>query len=161
LLFKKGEVQQQALDANALVLDVLKLMRSDLANHGVTVTTSLAPDLGSICGDGVQLQQVLLNLVMNACDAMAENEPGQRRLALRTLVAESGLQIEVSDTGRGLPGGAAERVFERYYSTKPNGLGLGLSVCRTILDAHGGTLFAAANPDGGTTFTCTLGGVAA
>lgn len=162
LLFKKGEVEQKALDANELVIEVLKVMRSDLAEHGVSVVTELAPDLAPIRGDGVQLQQVLLNLVMNACDAVADNQPGQRRLTVRTLPADgAGLRIEVTDIGRGLPEVNPERVFERYYTTKPNGLGLGLSVCRTILAAHGGTLHAARNPGGGTTFICNLGGARA
>ena len=161
LLLTKGEVQQQALDANEVVLEVLKLVRSDLATHGVTVETALAPNLPRTRGDRVQLQQVLLNLVMNACDAMAGNEPRDRRLTVRSLsVGDAGLRIEVSDVGRGLPDGEPERVFERYYTTKPHGLGLGLSVCRTIITAHGGTLNAVNNPDRGATFSCVLGGAA-
>ena len=162
LLFKKGEVQQQALDANELVLEVLKLMRSDLVNHRVSVETALASGHPTVRGDRVQLQQVLLNLVMNACDAMAKNLPTHRRLTVRTVAPNlAGLRIEVSDMGRGLPEGDPERVFERYYTTKPNGLGLGLSVCRTIIAAHGGTLEALNNPEGGATFVCTLEGPSA
>ncbi len=157
LLLKKGEVQQQALDANEVAREVLKLVRSDLVNQGVTVETQFAPDLGPICGDRVQLQQVLLNLVMNACDAMAGNDPGRRRLTLRTRAeGGAGLRIEVSDIGRGLPEGGAERAFERFFTTKSHGLGLGLSICRTIINAHDGHLGAANNPQGGATFHCTL-----
>ena len=157
LLLKKGEVQQQTLNANEVVIEVLKLARSDLTSHGVIVDTELASDLGAIRGDGVQLQQVLLNLVMNACDAMAENGAKNRRLTVRTLSAgEAGVRIEVSDVGRGLPAGGAERAFERYFTTKAHGLGLGLSVCRTIITAHGGTLGAANNAGRGATFHFTL-----
>jgi len=157
LLLKKGEVQQQALDVNEVVIEVLKLARSDLTSHGVTVETTLATDLAPIRGDGVQLQQVLLNLVMNACDAMAGNDAKDRRLTLRTRAAgAAGVRIEVSDVGCGLPAGGAEQVFERYFTTKPHGLGLGLSVCRTIITAHGGTLDAANNAERGVTFQCVL-----
>jgi two-component system sensor kinase FixL len=157
LLLKKGEVQQQTLDANEVVREALRLIRGDLANQGVTVETHFAADLVRVCGDRVQLQQVLLNLVMNACDAMAENEPRDRRLTLRTLPEPgAGVRIEVSDVGRGLPDGGAERAFERFFTTKPHGLGLGLSVCHTILAAHGGSLRAKNNARRGATFHCVL-----
>jgi len=157
LLLKKGEFQQQLLDANEVVLDVLKLMRSDLANHGVSVETALTPGPVQIRGDRVQLQQVLLNLGLNACDAMAGNEPRDRLLTVRTLSADGArLRIEVSDSGHGLPDGGEDLAFERFFTTKPRGLGLGLSVCRTILTAHGGTLGAANNAGRGATFHCTL-----
>ena len=156
-LLKKGEVQQQTVDVNEVVIEVLKLARSDLTSHGVTVDTALASDLGAIRGDGVQIQQVLLNLVMNGCDAMADNVAKDRRLTVRTLSAGgAGVRIEVSDVGRGLPEGGAERAFERYFTTKAHGLGLGLSVCLTIITAHGGTLGAANNAGRGATFHFTL-----
>ena len=157
LLLKKGEVQQQTLDVNEVVIEVLKLARSDLTSHGVIVDTALASNLAAIGGDGVQLQQVLLNLVLNACDAMADNVAKDRRLSVRTLSAGgAGVRIEVSDVGRGLPAGGAERAFERYFTTKAQGLGLGLSVCRTIITAHGGTLGATNNVGRGATFHFTL-----
>lgn len=157
LLMRKGQVQQQPIELNEVVVDVLKLVRADLASHHVGVETALTSSLVRVCGDRVQLQQVLLNLVMNACDAMAENEPGDRRLTLRTFpIAGAGVRIEVSDLGHGLPEGGAERAFERYFTTKPQGLGLGLSVCRTILAAHGGSLSAMNNEGRGATFYCVL-----
>jgi two-component system sensor kinase FixL len=157
LLLKKGEIQLQPVDANATVAEVLKLARSDLTNRGVTVETELAPGLPPVHGDSVQLQQVLLNLVMNACDAVAGNDSKGRLLTVRTLLAgETGVRIEVSDVGRGLPAGGAEKAFERYFTTKPHGLGLGLSVCRTIITAHGGTLGAENNIERGATFHCIL-----
>lgn len=156
LLLKKGEVQQHAVDANEVVREVLKLARSDLMSLGVIVQTELAPDLPAIRGDDVQLQQVLLNLVVNACDAMRENDPKDRRLSVRTSTVEEGVQIEVGDIGHGLPADGAEKVFERFFTTKPHGLGLGLSVCRSIVAAHGGTLIALNNEDRGATFRCRL-----
>jgi signal transduction histidine kinase len=157
LLLKKGEVQQQPLDANEVVLEVLKLAGGDLTSHGVTVDTALAADLPAIFADRVQLQQVLLNLVMNACDAMADNDAKDRRLTVRThSVDEVGVRIEVSDVGSGLPAGGAERAFERYFTTKAHGLGLGLWVCRRLITAHGGTLGAADNAERGATFYCAL-----
>ena len=146
LLLKKGEIHQEALDANELVIEILKLSRSDLTSRGVAVESTFAPGLPAIRGDRVQLQQVLLNLVMNACDAMADNDAQDRRLTVRTAPAgDEGVRIEISDVGHGLPADGAERVFERYFTTKPHGLGLGLSVCRTIITAHGGTIGAANN----------------
>ena len=157
LLLKKGEVQKQALDINEVVLEVIQIVRNDLANHSVTVETDLAPELATICGDRVQLQQVLLNLVMNACDAMAGTVPNLRRLTLRTRsLAANAVRIEVCDVGCGLPGGGSAQPFERFFTTKPHGHGLGLSVCRTILAAHDGTLGASNNTGPGATFHCTL-----
>jgi len=157
LLLKKGEIQQQTLHANDVVLEVIQIVRNDLINHCVTLETALAPDLATIHGDRVQLQQVLLNLVMNACDAMAANAPNQRRLTLRTRAgADATVQIEVCDVGCGLPDGDPKRPFERFFTTKPHGHGLGLSICRTILNAHDGSLGAFSNPGPGATFRCTL-----
>ncbi|HZJ16695.1 MAG TPA: PAS domain S-box protein [Chthoniobacteraceae bacterium] len=157
LLLKKGEIQHQLLDANEVVRDVLKLMRSDLANHGVSVEAALTPGLAQVRGDRVQLQQVVLNLALNACDAMAGNEQRDRLLTVRTLPADGArLRIEVIDVGHGLPNGGEDLAFERFFTTKPRGLGLGLSVCRTIVTAHGGTLGAANNAGRGATFHCTL-----
>jgi PAS domain S-box-containing protein len=144
LLFKKGEVQQQPLDLNDVVLEVLKLIRSDLVNQNVVAHTELAADLPPVKGDRVQLQQVLLNLVMNACDAMHGNAPAGRQLLVRTeLCADKTVRVSVADCGLGLAPEKLEQVFMPFYTTKPHGLGLGLSVCRTIITAHGGNLWAA------------------
>ncbi|MES2659090.1 MAG: ATP-binding protein [Verrucomicrobiota bacterium] len=153
LLLKKGEVRHQPLDANEVILEVLKLMRSDLLNHHISVETDLAKDLPEITGDRVQLQQVLLNLVMNASDAMAGNEESSRRLRVSMIrTPDDFLQISVRDNGRGIPPDKLNQVFESYYTTKPQGLGLGLAVCRSILAAHHGRLSAENHPDGGAVF---------
>ncbi len=157
LLLKKGEVQHQPLSVNEVVQDVLKLVRSDLVNQNFTAETELAPDLPVLHGDRVQLQQVLLNLVMNACDAMAGAARDHRQLTIRTHQAEDGsIHILVVDCGAGIASEKLDQVFEPFYTTKPHGMGLGLSVCRTIVAAHGGKLWATNNLEQGTTFHISL-----
>jgi len=157
LLLKKGEVQQQPVDVNDAVREVLKLIHSDLVNQGVTTRTELAPALPTVNGDRVQLQQVLLNLLMNACDAMNQNGPANRQIVVRTELSDGvGVCFSVSDCGMGVDPGKLEQVFEPFFSTKAQGLGLGLSVCHTIISAHAGKLWAVNNPDGGATFCFTL-----
>jgi PAS domain S-box-containing protein len=157
LLLKKGEVRQQPLDLNDVVQEVLKLIRSDLVNHSVVAHTELATDLPPVKGDRVQLQQVLLNLVMNACDAMNGNSPADRQLVVRTeLCADKNVRVSVADCGVGLAPDKLEQVFMPFYTTKPHGLGLGLSVCRTIITAHGGNLRAANGEARGAVFYFTI-----
>jgi PAS domain S-box-containing protein len=157
LLLKKGEVRQQPLDLNDVVQEVLKLIRSDLVNHSVVAHTELATDLPPVKGDRVQLQQVLLNLVMNACDAMNGNSPADRQLVVRTeLCADKNVRVSVADCGVGLAPDKLEQVFMPFYTTKPHGLGLGLSVCRTIITAHGGNLWAANGEACGAVFYFTI-----
>ncbi len=155
---KKGEVQQHSLQINKVVEDVLKLIRNDLINQKVTVDTELAPDLPPIIGDPVQLQQVLLNLVVNACDAMAACNTPERRLVIRTGTENGGSRVimSVTDRGSGVPGEKMEQIFEPFFTTKAKGMGLGLSVCRTIITAHLGKLWATNNTDCGTTFYLSL-----
>ena len=157
VLLTRGEVLRQALDSNELVRDVLRLVRSDLLNQSVNVSLDLARDLPPVCGDRVQIQQVLLNLVSNGCDAMAGRAVGDRRLLLRVAPqAEGGVRFSVFDRGVGLPETDPERVFEPFFTTKPDGMGLGLAICRTIVNAHGGRLWAENNADHGAAFHFTL-----
>jgi PAS domain S-box-containing protein len=157
LLRKKGEMQHQPFDLNEAVREVLKLVRSDLVNQGVAAHTELAPALPAVNADRVQLQQVLLNLVMNACDAMAGGPAGDHKLIIRTeLAGDEGIRVSVADRGVGLAPDNLEKVFEPFFTTKVQGMGLGLSVCRTIITAHGGKLWAANNPERGATFHFTL-----
>ena len=156
-LLRKGETQLEPLDINELVISVLKLMRSDLINQHVAVRTELAPDLPAVDGDDVQLQQVLLNLFVNGCDAMAEVEAIERRLLVCTeLIDGKEVSVSVADQGNGITHEKMERVFEPFFTTKTQGMGLGLAVCRTIISAHGGRLWAANNPGRGATFQFTL-----
>lgn len=157
LLLKKGEVQQQPLDVNNTVQEVLKLIDGDLVNQGVTMHTRLAPALPPVKGDRVQLQQVLLNLVMNASDAMSSHSSTERQMVVCTELSDGeGVRFSVSDCGSGIAPDELEQVFEPFFTTKPHGLGLGLSVCRTIISAHGGKLWAANNPERGATFHFTV-----
>jgi signal transduction histidine kinase len=133
-------------------------MRSDLINQKITVTTELARNSPSVTGDPVQLQQVLLNLIVNACDAMVECDTPQRRMLIRTRTENSSgaVILSVTDHGCSIPEETHEQIFEPFFTTKKKGMGLGLSVCRTIIDAHGGKLWATNNPDRGVTFHLRL-----
>ena len=158
LWLKKGEVQQHSLRINKVVRDVLKLIRTDLINQKVTVDTELSPNLPTVTGDPVQLQQVLVNLVVNACDAMADCNAPERRLLIRTGIesGSSALIVSVTDRGGSIPEKKIEEIFEPFFTTKEKGMGLGLSVCRTIIAAHRGKLWAVNNPNRGATFHFTL-----
>ena len=158
LLLKKGEVQWQSLCINEVVHDVLELMRSDLINQKVTVDCELPENLPIVTGDSVQLQQVLLNLVVNACDAMANCAIPERRILIRAGIenGSSAVSVSVTDGGDGIPEEKLEQVFEPFFMTKAKGMGLGLSVCRTIIAAHQGKLWATNDPDRGATFHFSL-----
>ena len=143
-LLKHGETNLQPLAVNGMVEEVLQLSRNSLIGHGITVHRSLAPSVPQVQGDYIQLQQVLLNLILNACDAMAANPLAGRHLSVATAHRDGAVRISVSDTGCGLPPDA-ERIFEPFYTTKKHGLGLGLSICRSIVTAHKGRLWAASN----------------
>ena len=155
-LLRKEEIEHQPVDVNEIVLEVLRLMRSDLVNRNVSVSVQLAPALPAITGDRVQLQQVLLNLVINGCDALDTLHARDRRLALRTALVEGQIEVSVTDSGKGIAAEELERVFEPFVSTKPDGMGLGLAVCRTIVTAHAGRIWATRNADTGTTFRFTV-----
>src|SRR5436190_12134984 len=158
LLLKKSEVQQHSLCINQVVQDVLKLMHSDLINQKVTVDTQLAQNLTRVTVDPVQLQQVLLNLIVNACVALAGCSTPERRLLIRTGIenGSSAVIVSVTDRGGSIPEEKMEQIFEPFFTTKTKGMGLGLSVCRTIIAAHRGKLWATNNPDSGATFHFSL-----
>ena len=133
-------------------------MGSDATLRNVAIRLDLAPEPALVSGDRVQIQQVVLNLLLNAMDAMAE-VPAERRLALvsTTIATEEGaVHLAVSDTGRGLREGDTDRVFEPFYTTKPTGMGMGLSIARSIVAAHGGRIWARDNAGPGATFTFSL-----
>ena len=157
---KKDEVHQRPVQMNDVVDDVLKLMRSDLVNQKVTVDTELAPHLPTVTGDPVQLQQVLLNLLVNACDAMANCHRSERRLLIRAGFENrndsSAVTVSVTDRGGSIPEEKMEQIFEPFFTTKEKGMGLGLSICRTIMTAHQGKLWATNNFDCGATFHFSL-----
>jgi len=158
LWLKKGEVRQHSLRINEVVEDVLKLIHSDLVNQHVTVDIELARTLPTVTGDPIQLQQVLLNLVVNACDAMADCNTPERRLLIRTGIenGNGAVIVSVIDGGGSIPEEKMEQIFESFFTTKEQGMGLGLSVCRTIIAAHRGKLWATNNADRGATFHFSL-----
>jgi signal transduction histidine kinase len=158
LWLKKGEVKQHSLCINEVIQDVLKLVHSDLINQKVVVDCELARSLPTITGDPVQLQQVLLNLVVNACDAMTDCNTSERRLLIRT-GTENGsgaVVVSVTDRGGSIPAEKMKQIFEPFFSTKAKGMGLGLSVCHSIIAAHRGQLWATNNADCGATFHLSL-----
>lgn len=156
-MLRKGETRRQPLEANTLVQEILKLIHSDLIIRGVSVSTDLEPDLPSIMGDRVQLQQVILNLVVNGAEAMSGEGAHGRKLLIRTEQVEAGsVRLSVRDEGTGISTEAMARLFEPFYTTKTNGLGLGLSICRSIIMAHDGMLWAMNNADRGATFYFSL-----
>jgi C4-dicarboxylate-specific signal transduction histidine kinase len=145
-LAKRTPPQQDRLDLNALIRDVLALARSEMHRHGVLVETHLAAEVPRILGDRIQLQQVLLNLVMNAIEALSSVSTGPRRLWVSSACGTAPeVVITVRDSGPGLKPQHLERLFEAFYTTKPQGLGLGLAISRRIIEAHGGRLWATAN----------------
>ena len=157
LLMEKGAVRQQPVDLNEMVLEVLRLVSNDLLIQRVTAHTDLAPGLPEVTADRVQVQQVLLNLILNGCHAMNNGHGGERRIVLRTEAAEGeGVQVTVSDRGVGIPDQDLERIFEPFFTTRNGGVGLGLSLCRSIIAAHGGKLWAVNNGDGGASFQFAL-----
>jgi PAS domain S-box-containing protein len=150
-LLKRGQLSLQPLPLNEVIEEVLRLTNADLIGRGVKVVRELAPGLPSIAGDRVQLQQLLLNLILNGADAMAAKSPGTRRLHLHTMLSQNRVRASVRDEGVGLPGDV-ERLFEPFYTTKAQGLGVGLAICRSIVAAHQGRLWAEPHPEGGAVF---------
>jgi signal transduction histidine kinase len=145
------------LDVNDVLREAVAFTRIELERQGVAIETALDDGLPAIRGDRVQLQQVLVNLLLNACDAMGGVSAGARRVDVASRRRAGGeVLVEVADRGRGLEPADAERIFEPFFSTKPNGLGMGLSICRSIVVSHGGRIWAASNDGPGVTMRLTL-----
>jgi PAS domain S-box-containing protein len=156
-LIKKAPPRSDRLDINQAIREIIEFARGEALRSGVQVKTALADHLPHIRGDRVQLQQVMLNLILNAVEAMAGVTQESRHLLITTRKADSsGVLVSVRDTGPGLPAAALEHLFEPFHTTKPNGMGIGLSICRSIVEAHDGRLRASANSPRGTVFQFTL-----
>jgi PAS domain S-box-containing protein len=155
-LLKRREFQWSDLDLNALVEDVAGLLRTDAEARRVKVSLELALPAPPVRGDRVQLQQVMLNLILNAMDAMNGCDAGKRSVTVRVRRVAEWAEVAVSDTASGIPEENLKRLFEPFFTTKPTGLGLGLAISHTIIEAHGGRLWAENNPEAGATFRYTL-----
>jgi PAS domain S-box-containing protein len=156
-LVRKAPLRKDSLEINEAIREVIALTRSEVVKNGVSVKTQLAQGLPLIQGDRVQLQQVILNLIINAVEAMSAAGEGSRELLISTGKAESdGVLVAVRDSGPGLAPASFQRLFEAFYTTKPGGLGMGLSICRSIIEAHRGRLWATANVPQGAVFQFTV-----
>ena len=155
-LFKKGAPQRESVDVNGVIREMITLLRGEATRYAISVRTELAADLPQVMGDRVQLQQVMMNLLMNSIDAMKDVD-ATRELAITSQPAENEhLLVSVSDTGVGLPPQQAEQIFNAFFTTKLEGTGMGLSICRSIVESHGGRLWAANNASRGASFHLTL-----
>jgi C4-dicarboxylate-specific signal transduction histidine kinase len=156
LLFKKGTPQWELVDINNIIREMVALMRSELTRHSISVRTELTEDIPQISGDRVQLQQVLMNLMINGIDAMKDAD-GTRELTIKSQRAENHqLMVAVNDTGLGLPRQQADQIFNAFFTTKPHGTGMGLRISRSIIESHGGRLWATDNSPRGASFHLTL-----
>jgi C4-dicarboxylate-specific signal transduction histidine kinase len=156
-LVKKAPPRKDWVDVNETVLEVIALARSEVNSHGVSLQTRLGDDVPLILGDRIQLQQVILNLMINAIEAMNGISDAPRELVVGSAKDGSqGVLVAVRDSGPGLNPGSLDRLFDAFYTTKPQGMGMGLAVSRSIVEAHGGRLWATANVPYGAIFQLTL-----
>jgi len=153
---KKAPPRKERFDLNAALNEVIVLARGAFIRNGISLQTRLADGLLPVEGDRVQLQQVVLNLILNAVEAMGAVEAEARNLLISSEEAHTGVLVAMRDTGPGIDRAHLERVFEAFYTTKSSGVGMGLAICRSIIDAHGGRLWAEANEPRGAVFQFTL-----
>jgi signal transduction histidine kinase len=156
-LAKKTDIEKVPLDINDVVREVVALVQRELTSHRVSLRTELAPALPVTLADRVQLQQVIINLVINGIEAMQSVTDRPRELVIRSDRDDAqGVHLSVTDCGVGISAEDADRLFEAFFTTKSGGMGMGLSICRSIVEAHGGQLWATANIPHGATFQFTL-----
>jgi signal transduction histidine kinase len=154
-LYRKGSVRLETVDINDVIREMIDMLRDEANRHSVTMRTDLAEGLPRVLADPVQLQQVLMNLALNGIEAIGVDTEGELSIKSQ-LVEDSEVLISVTDTGMGLPVGEVEQIFKAFFTTKPQGTGLGLAITRSIVESHGGRLWATANSGRGTTFWFTL-----
>ncbi|HJY91779.1 MAG TPA: PAS domain-containing protein [Candidatus Acidoferrum sp.] len=156
VLFKKEQPQREWVDVNEVILEMFSLMSGEAGRRAISIHTELAPELPKVSADRVQLQQVLMNLMLNGFEAISEGKVAGRLTIKSQQNPEDQVLISVSDTGIGLPPERADKVFDAFFTTKPQGTGMGLSISRSIIESHGGRLWATGNSDRGATFQFTL-----
>jgi C4-dicarboxylate-specific signal transduction histidine kinase len=154
---RKGEARRTDVDVNSLLREAVDLLTPEVRHDCAELVLALADSLPPVLAEPIQIQQVIVNLVRNSLEAMADVDADARQLTIRTAVVDGGcVELAVSDTGLGLPQGEVERAFDAFFTTKSNGMGMGLAIGRSIIEAYGGRLWAESNPDCGATFRFTL-----
>jgi C4-dicarboxylate-specific signal transduction histidine kinase len=155
-LAKKSPLAMAKVDLNGMVEDVLALTRGELQRHGIALRTNLEENVGSTVGDRIQLQQVVLNLILNAVEAISSADQPTRLITVGSTRVGERITVTVADTGPGIDPAKSDLVFDAFFTTKSGGLGMGLSICRSIVEAHGGRLWVTANEPVGSAFSFTL-----
>jgi signal transduction histidine kinase len=155
VMFQKGALQRESVDVNEIIREMIVLLRAQANRYSIAIRTELDPDVPNVAADRVQLQQVFMNLMLNGIDAMTETTGGNE-LTVRSEAGNGQLVISVSDTGVGLPPGQADQIFRAFFTTKDHGTGMGLPISRSIIESHGGRLWATGNSGRGSTFQFSL-----
>src|SRR5262249_32707315 len=156
-LVKKAPPRMEPLQMNEATSEVIELTRSEAMKNGVSVQTQFAESLPAVTGDRIQLQQVILNLILNAVQAMSESGLALRELQISTQANRSGgVLVSFRDSGPGIPPESLEHLFDPFYTTKPGGMGMGLSICRSIIEGHGGQIWATSSGQQVAAFNFTL-----
>ena len=153
---QKKEPERKEINVNDTIRAVLSLLRSDVREHDSDIALELAADLPRVTADSIEVQQVVVNLVHNGVEVMAQSAPAPRLLTIRTAARDGTVEIAVHNSGREIPAEDLDRMFRPFFTTKSTGLGMGLSISRTIVEAHGGTLWATSSRESGTEFHFTL-----
>jgi PAS domain S-box-containing protein len=156
LLFKKGEAQRELVDVNEVVREMIVLLRNEATRYSIPIRAELAEDLPKVMADRVQLQQVFMNLMLNGIEAMKDLSAGGELIIKSEQAEDCRLLVSVSDTGVGLPAGQPDQIFDAFFTTKAQGIGMGLPISRSIVESHGGRLWATSNSGRGATFQFTL-----
>jgi C4-dicarboxylate-specific signal transduction histidine kinase len=155
-MMKKGNSKQEPVDINDALREVVFITRGELIAHNMLIDTFLDETLPSVMADKTQIQQVALNLILNAMDASAQSAPDKKKIILQTDRNGGFAHVAVHDCGRGIPKEQVDKIFDPFYTTKSTGLGMGLAICKSIITAHGGRIWAESNPNGGATLSFAL-----
>ena len=153
---RKGDSKRQLMDINEVIREIIAMLHNEAQRHSVTIRADLDGSLSKVMADSVQVQQVMMNLIMNGIDAMREVTDRPRELFIKSAKHPAGVLVQVQDSGVGFDSDQADRIFEPFFTTKPKGIGMGLSISRSIIEAHGGRLWAAPGPVQGAVFQFNL-----